>query len=421
MSNQVRILVDELPMDICEDAIYEINQPNPNTYTHGFFKYPCKFIPEIPKWAIRKYCSAEGIGTVLDPFAGSGTTLLEASLAGISSIGAEIDEIAKLIIKVKSTKLSEEEIVTLHEWVGNIIKKMESHDYTDDDKIFPLINNLNHWFRNDILDDLGYLYKSIMELKNENIRDFLLICMASIIKKVSNADDISPKPYVSNNVVKNPPAVSVTFADIVNKYIAGLRELSECDLAEIVVDGDATHITAEDNSVSVAITSPPYINAFDYVRTLRLENLWLQMATEDELREKKKLYLGTESIKVKVERENLQILNESSLLNDYYERIVEVDEKRALILKKFFEDMKTNLEEVYRVLKQDGYYVIVIGNSSIRKVDVESWRVLKDLAINVGFKYSTHFGYEIKNPYIRIPRGNKGGKIAIDHILVIQK
>lgn len=421
MSNQVRILVDELPMDICEDAIYEINQPNPNTYTHGFFKYPCKFIPEIPKWAIRKYCSAEGTGIVLDPFAGSGTTLLEASLAGISSIGAEIDEIAKLIIKVKSTKLSEEEIVTLHEWVGNITLKMESHDYTDDDKIFPLINNLNHWFRNDILDDLGYLYKSIMELKNENIRDFLLICMASIIKKVSNADDISPKPYVSNNVVKNPPAVSVTFADIVNKYIAGLRELSECDLAEIVVDGDATHIAAEDNSVSVAITSPPYINAFDYVRTLRLENLWLQMATEDELREKKKLYLGTESIKVKVERENLQILNESSLLNDYYERIVEVDEKRALILKKFFEDMKTNLEEVYRVLKQDGYYVIVIGNSSIRKVDVESWRILKDLAINVGFKYSSHFGYEIKNPYIRIPRGSKGGKIAIDHILVIQK
>ena len=83
--------------------------------------------------------------------------------------------------------------------------------------------------------------------------------------------------------------------------------------------------------------------------------------------------------------------------------------------------MKTNLEEVYRVLEQDGCYVIVIGNSSIRKVDVESWRILKDLAINVGFKYSSHFGYEIKNPYIRIPRGNKGGKIAIDHILVIQK
>ena len=421
MSNQVRILVDELPMDICEDAIYEINQPNPNTYTHGFFKYPCKFIPEIPKWAIRKYCSKDGTGKVLDPFAGSGTTLLEASLAGISSIGAEIDEIAKLIIKVKSTKLNEEEISILHGWVGNITEKMESHDYTDEDKILPLINNLKHWFRDDILDDLGYLYKSLMELENENIRDFLLICMASIIKKVSNADDISPKPYVSNNVIKNPPAVSVAFADIVNKYVVGLKELSECDLAEIVVDGDATHIAAEDNSISVAITSPPYINAFDYVRTLRLENLWLQMATEDELREKKKLYLGTESIKVKVECENLQILNESALLKEYYERIVEVDEKRALILKKFFEDMKTNLEEVYRVLEQDGCYVIVIGNSSIRKVDVESWRILKDLAINVGFKYSSHFGYEIKNPYIRVPRGNKGGKIAIDHILVIQK
>lgn len=421
MFNQVRIQVDELPIDICEDAIYEINQPNPNNYTHGFFKYPCKFIPEIPKWAIKKYYSKDMNGRVLDPFAGSGTTLLEASLAGIPSLGTEIDEIAKLLIKVKSTKISSEDMIKLNEFVSNVTDKLKCHEYREEDKVFPQINNLRHWFRDDILDDLGFLYKSIMDLDNRDIKDFLLICMASIIKRVSNADDISPKPYVSNNVKKNPPAVAETFVDTVNRYVTGLEELSICDLAEIKIDGDATHIKAEDNSISVAITSPPYINAFDYVRTLRLENLWLQMATEEELRERKKLYLGTESIRVKDERERLQILGESQLLKEYYEKIVEIDEKRALILKKFFEDMKTNMEEVHRVLENRGYYIIVIGNSSIRKVDVESWRVLKDLAIRIGFKYKVHFGYEIKNPYIRIPRGNKGGKIAIDHILVLQK
>lgn len=108
-------------------------------------------------------------------------------------------------------------------------------------------------------------------------------------------------------------------------------------------------------------------------------------------------------------------------MKDYYDQIHPVDEKRALIIKKFFEDMKTNLQEVYRVLKPECYYLIVIGNSSIRKVDIESWKVLKDLAVNVGFEYENHIGYEIQNPYIRIPRGNKGGKIAVDHILVIKK
>ena len=418
MSNQVKIQVDELPIEIKEDAIYEINQPNPNSYTHGFFKYPCKFIPEIPKWSIRKYYNE---GLILDPFAGSGTTLLEASIAGIESIGTEIDKIAKLIIKVKSTKLDSNEIREVRKFTSNIIMKLDNHEYGENEKIFPAINNLEHWFKNNILDDLGFLYYSIMHVENIDVREFLMVCMASIIKKVSNADDISPKPYVSNNIIKNPPEVSSTFADIVEQYLVGIKKLSNCKLSKITVDGDATHINVDDNSISMAVTSPPYINAFDYVRTLRLENLWLQMATENELREKKKLYLGTESIKVKDERENLQILQESDLLKEYYDKIVEVDEKRALILKKFFEDMKQNLAEVHRVLVEGGYYIIVIGNSSIRKIDVESWRVLKDLALNVGYKYSTHFGYEIKNPYIRIPRGNKGGKIAIDHILVIQK
>ena len=47
--------------------------------------------------------------------------------------------------------------------------------------------------------------------------------------------------------------------------------------------------------------------------------------------------------------------------------------------------------------------------------------MLKDLAAGVGFQYEKHIGYEIQNPYIRIPRGNKGGKIAIDHILILKK
>lgn len=47
------IVVESLPKNIIEGATYSISQNNPNKYTHGFFKYPCKFIPEIPRWAIK--------------------------------------------------------------------------------------------------------------------------------------------------------------------------------------------------------------------------------------------------------------------------------------------------------------------------------------------------------------------------------
>ncbi len=417
-----RIKVDVLPVDIVENAIYVINQPNPNSYTHNYFKYPCKFIPEIPRWAIKTYLSEEHDQLkILDPFAGSGTVLLESSLAGIDSYGTEIDEIAKLIIKVKTTLLSPDEISEVKQFAENISIVLSNNNYDKREVVLPQIDNLEHWFRDDILLDLGHLYFSITNLDNENVRNFLLLCMASIVKRVSNADDISPKPYVSNNIIKNPPEVSKTFLDITKRYLVGMEEMQGKELASVVVDGDATHIPWDDSAFDLAITSPPYINAFDYVRTLRLENLWLNLATEEELRNKKKQYVGTESIKIKDEVKNLDILNDSTILSRYYEEVEKVDPKRALVIKKFFEDMKDNIIEVKRSLKNGSKYIIVIGNSSIRNVDVESWKVLKEIAIGVGFKYINHFGYEILNPYIRIPRGSKGGKIAIDHILVLEK
>lgn len=422
MSKENKIIVKELPVDVKDDAIYIIDQPNPNSYTHNYFKYPCKFIPEIPRWAIRNYIGEDKEGKkILDPFAGSGTTMLEAALAGISAFGTEIDDIAKLIIKVKTTTLNGEEIALTRNICLTILDRLDRHDYSASEVTKPMINNLKHWFREDILNDLGFVYYSVKKIENEKIRDFLYICIASIVKRVSNADDISPKPYVSNNVKKHPPEVKKAFGEIVEKYLEGMLDLQGKELASVRVSGSATDIEVGDNEFDLAITSPPYINAFDYVRTMRLENLWLNMATEEELRNKKKYYIGTESIRVKNERENLDILNDSEMLRTYFEQIHAVDEKRALIVKKFFEDMKNNLREVYRTLKPGAKYVIVIGNSSIRKINVESWKVLKDIALTIGYNYVTHIGYEIRNPYIRIPRGNQGGKIAIDHILVIAK
>lgn len=417
-----KIIVNNLPENVEEDAIYIINQSNPNSLTHNYFKYPCKFIPEIPKWAINTFLKkTEAKSSVLDPFAGSGTTLLETVISEMNGFGGEIDEVAKLIIKVKTTKLSDEELKAIEDFTISINNDLIEDSYSDNEIILPQINNLEHWFQEDVLRKLGFIYYSITRIGNNNVKDFLLICMASIVKKVSNCDDISPKPYVSNKIKKIIPDVAKTFIDVVNRNIASMRELNEFNLGKALIVGDAKKLDIENESIDVAITSPPYINAFDYVRTLRLENLWLNMATEEELREKKKLYLGTESITVKKEQENLTILKKSKLLQDYYEEVFKTDPRRALIVKKFFEDMSENLAEVKRVLKNNSCYVIVIGNSRIRNVDIESWRILKDLALDLDYEYVTHFGYEIQNPYIRIPRGNKGGKISIDHILVIRK
>ncbi len=76
---------------------------------------------------------------------------------------------------------------------------------------------------------------------------------------------------------------------------------------------------------------------------------------------------------------------------------------------------------VYRQMHAGGKYIIVIGNSTIRKVNVESWKVIEEIANKMGFQTIQYFNYIIQNPYIRIPRKGKGGKISRDYVLVLEK
>lgn len=417
MSSEI-ISVKNLPMNPEENGIYYIEQSNPNTHTHGFFKYPCKFIPEIPRWSIKKYGNKNNMN-IFDPFAGSGTTLLEGIILGNDTYGTEIDLVAKKIIKAKTNIFSMKDIQEIKEIYKKIIYNVENEDTV---VYIPKINNLNHWFNNENLEILGKLKTSINKINNEDIKLFFEICFISIIKKVSNADDSSPKPYVSRKIIKTPPDALSEFKKIYLRYLVMEQEMvvENIDNSSTIIEGDALDFKT-DIKFDLAVTSPPYINAFDYPRTMRLENLWLETIDEDMIRKSKKEYVGTEQIKVKEEINNLDILNKSLILKEIYYQIVEIDLKRALIVKKFFEDMEKNLISVNRSLKENGYYVIVIGNSTIRKITVPSWEIIREIALENGYSYETNFSYVIRNPYIRFPRNNKGGKINSDSVLVIKK
>ena len=83
--------------------------------------------------------------------------------------------------------------------------------------------------------------------------------------------------------------------------------------------------------------------------------------------------------------------------------------------------MKQNYAQVKECLKKNGHYVIVIGDSNIRKVNIKSSEILAEIAINNGFVLEDKFSYIIKNPYINIPRNGNGGKINLDNVIVLRK
>lgn len=411
MSTKKIIKCEELPTEIENGVEYIILQQKPNTYTHGYFKYPCKFIPEIPKWFVKKYVKKNE--KILDPFAGSGTTLLEASINKVESVGIEISRLSELLIKVKTTLLADEEMHI----VANFMKNID----TEIDLEYPKIDNIHHWFDEENLKRLSTIKQNINSISNINVKNFLDICFIAIVRKCSKADNLSPKPYVSTKIKKQISDPYMEFKKISAQYLARNNELKNINYNNLseIIRGDATNFNLSDEC-NGAITSPPYINAFDYVRILRLETLWLGLSTENELRKTKKEYVGTENLTVKYFDE-YHILNKSDLLVSYYEQIKELDDMRAHIILKFFNDMYKNLINVHKVLKKNAVYAIVIGNSKIRGIEVESWKVIAEIAKHVGFTEDLYFSYQIRNHYLRIDRKNKGGKINSDYVLLLRK
>ena len=94
------VKLDKLELDIAEPG-------RTSRYTHNFHPYAAKFIPQIPAYFVENYSAAGDI--VLDPFCGSGTTLVEARINGRNTIGYDINPLSVLMTRVKATPLSKNE------------------------------------------------------------------------------------------------------------------------------------------------------------------------------------------------------------------------------------------------------------------------------------------------------------------------
>jgi DNA modification methylase len=411
-----QIQVEEIPYNVKSNSVFEINSTNVNYFSHGFFKYPCKFIPQIPRWAIQQYSKPEDI--VLDPFAGSGTTLVESVLNKRIGLGIDFDKFSQLLCKVKTTKYDK-----------NLINKIktESNNFKvlakENRKFMPDLHNLSHWFPTQNISKLSSLLGEIEQYSSDKkCYNFFLVCFASSIRKCSFADDVSPKPYISTRIKKVPLDVKEVFLKNVKSYLKNLEQFESVELGKSnIISNDAREIKNRkfDGKVQLAVTSPPYINAFDYVRSLRLENAWLGYYGDKNILDIKQKQIGTETIYKKdyFEIESTGIKK----LDKITDKIFKIDKKRAHIVQKFFFDMSKNMLEIKRLLKNNGHYVIVVGNSTIRGIDVPTNELLLEIAKINGFDLENMFSYVIKNRYLRIPRSGKGGLIKKDWIIDLVK
>ena len=389
--------------------------------THGIHKFAGKFIPNLPRYLFRQVLPSSKKRTILDPFCGSGTTLVEAALDGRPFIGLDIDPLSVMISKAKTQRLNSNEIATLEKfWRGHDYKKTKP-------EVVPNVPRLLHWFTERAVEELASLkYRCL--LLPPRLKTFSLVIFSSIIRRVSKADDQTQKTYVSHTLPKNPPLPSSMFPIFFRRAIDGMLDYSTLLPNEpkgTIKVGDAvTDIDTLD--FDDVITSPPYIDSIDYVYNQMLEYFWLLdelgLKSYENIRAMRKRPMGFRTYdEQKMRGFSKEYLN---LDEERYETICheigKMSPKEELTVRSFFFDYSRHIARIRAKQRRNGVYVCFIGNSVIRNITVPTSDFVERIHATAGYELANKWDYAIKRHYMKFPRRSNSGKIKQDHILVFR-
>ena len=376
-------------------------------------RYPARSIFLVPRSILAQHTGKKI--NVLDPFMGSGTTAVETVLSGNIPYGAEMDPFARLIAEVSSTTYNTKELGELlqtHDTISETFLSFKADD-------IPGLRGIERWFKPADLSDLLKLKRCITEVVCDKYIPFMLVAFADAIKPVSLMERQSLKPYISKRYPKETKSVKESFDYSFNahyKAISDMSSFSESGNGITWVGHDATNFKYPEGSIDLAITSPPYINALDYTRCVKIEGALCGCINDSIAKNMRNIQLGHEN------RKNADISDRVfRLFEPYFQEIKEKDITRAKLCLSYFNDMLKNLLCVYDVLRTGGEYHIIIGDNTIKNVHIPTHEIIDALAQSVGFTLFGYYKYKIKDHRTSIPRGQFHQKIVYEHVLMLKK
>ena len=345
---------------------------------------------------------------------GSGTTAVETVISGNLPYGLEMDPFARMVAEVSAAIFGQDEIEEIMDVKKEIDEKWEN---TSPDEI-PNLTGVDRWFKNDDLLKLLKLKKSILHLSPDKYQNFFLVTFADAIKPVSLMERQSLKPYISTKYAKETKEVGDSFDYSFNAHLNALKEMASTGKEYRYIHWLGTDATCFESEgiIDMAISSPPYINALDYTRCIKVESALCGTIDNRIAEQLRKLQVGHE-------RRRNQIINEQvkELFKPYYEQIIEKDKQRAQTSLAYFNDIFKNLQCVFKALKDNGEYHIIIGDNTIRDIDIPTHKIITELSRIIGFEHFGYYKYVIKDHRTSIPRNKKSSKIQYEHVIMLRK
>lgn len=392
-------------------------------YTHGYHTYPAVMIPQVCRNLISKYRPTGKLELILDPYMGSGTTLVESSVAGISSVGTDLNPLARMMSRVKTYHYNEQEIKDQLQGI------LFSCSFYSEDKVlnknFDRISNYSFWYSEDVLLRLSFLSQEITALsKNE---DFFNLVLAETVRETSFTRNGEFKRFKmkEESIKKFNPDVFKIFQQKAYRNLKGLIAFNTVNKEARVEIFDFNSVVGipeeavKKGSVDMIVTSPPYGDSrttVAYGQFSRWANEWFRFDSAGSL--DSKLMGGQKAYKEIFETESL---------HETLDAIKDLDIKRYYEVVSFLNDYWMSIKNVSETVRKGGVVCYVVGNRTVKGVQIDLDYFTAEMFERCGFEFKKTIVRSIPNkrmPAKTSPTNRTGAKVSTmtnEYIVILEK
>ena len=371
-----------------------------------------RFVLSFPPHLVRHYVTEFGLGAddlLLDPFCGTGTTVVEGKLLGIPSAGIEASPFSHFVGSVKTNwAISASELLAAstaihHRAIDELMPITDLPDAGNPSaELMSLSPELQQLMVTNSISPLP-LHKAIILLNRIDLdasahsRDYLRLALAKTL--VKHASNLRFGPEVGVGEIKHDAPVMGPWLREV-KHMGRDLEQARSDTPVEVLCHDARNVSQvlKANSVSAVITSPPYPNEKDYTRAIRLESVLLGFLTsKKDLRLWKERLLSSNTrtaYRNNHDHEHVKDFESIHSLSEHIEsRRIELgktsgfERMYARVTALYFGGMYRHLADLRQVLRPGAHLAYVVGDqASFFRIMIRTADLLAEIAASLGYE-----------------------------------
>lgn len=422
-------LISSVPETNIVTAQHELERPkttakhwNPNYGSHGWHRYIGRFPPQLIRALVNHFQAKRG-DTICDPFAGSGTTLVEARLLGMKAVGVEVCPLSSLISRTKSkfpntTAALEKALAALthfykdrwHTFLNNRNASTVSHEeiLNRPGNSILAFSNYEKWMTAEALLGTSIVVEFAKTLKGYT-RDAICCALSASMRSIGNLDVDVVRAEYSKNPRKNVDVLKLVQRALnrmitdINRMIVTHKDLMSAPNDIRTIQQSVLEADILPGSIDHIITSPPYgVESVSYLRTHLLSYRTLNSILNYDPYSFDEKIIGSEYVKDTESTEpTWDAANYSASFTRFFKHELDGDDSKKFAQRRnmmvhFFDDMVKVARQFHAWLRPGGRLAFVVGNKRLGERIIPTDVIITEIFNSFGFRLNQSIGHKLK-------------------------